>query len=83
MAIMCQVNENEILKTIPVMLTGEALLYYYSYVKHCVTCEEAINAILQWYKYTGKRWRILTKWESMRFTEDLSNSTGDPEVEAF
>lgn len=62
MAAMFEVNSADMVKAIPVILSGDALLYYLGHVKHCTSYEEIINELHSWYNNAAKRAKILTKW---------------------
>lgn len=83
MAAMCKVSSDEMLKAIPVMLSGDTLLYYLGHVKHCTPYEEAIIGLRLWYNNADKRARILKKWLSLHLTEKFMNTPDDFEAGTF
>lgn len=68
---MCEETDEERLRAIPVLLSGDTLIYYTSHVTQCKTYEDAIATLLKWYKNADKRSRIIIRRESMLFTEKL------------
>lgn len=58
---MYQVSCEEELSTIPLMLSGDALIYYSSNIQVCSSYDEAVNVLLTWYNSSDNRARILTK----------------------
>lgn len=70
LSIMCQVSENEKLKAIRAMLSGDVLLYFLSHVKEGTSHEEAFNALRSWYNNADKRVRLLRKWQSLKLSEE-------------
>lgn len=83
MATLCEVTDDETLRAIPVVLSGEALIYYSTHVKQCKTYEDAISAFWDWYNNSVKCSRILIEWKSMQFTEELERNINDSDVEVF
>lgn len=52
-------------------------------LKNCLIYEKVINAQQKRYNNADKLSRILPKWKSMRFTEELLKSAHDSEIEVF
>lgn len=52
-------------------------------MKHCKTYENAIYELQISYSNADKRPIIFTKWQWIRFPEDLANSSDDSEVNVF
>lgn len=80
MKFMCEVGKDGKRKVFQGMLTSDTLHYFFSYVKHCETFEETVNTLRKWYNNVDIGSRILTEWQSMRFTEELSNSPDESRV---
>ena len=55
LATMCEVSYEEKLKSLPVMLSGDALNYYASNIKDCNDYEEAIELMKKWYNSDDKK----------------------------
>lgn len=62
------------------MHSCEPLLYHLSNVKCCSTYNEAVTAFRNLYNNFGKRARILTKWQLLRFTKYMRNDSDASEV---
>lgn len=82
-AAMCEVTDHDKLRAIAVILSGDALIYYSTHIKQCKTYNGTIDALWVWYSKSDKRQRILIKWQSMRFIEELGGYMTDWEVEVF
>lgn len=39
---MCEVSDTENIRTLPIMLSGDAFPFFSSQIKKCTTCEEAV-----------------------------------------
>lgn len=80
---MCEMTETEKLKSVPIMLSGDALNYYASNSKNCKTYEEATQTLRSWYNSDDRKARILTKWQSMLLTEAMAEEPDESEVTIF
>lgn len=83
LAIMCELNEEEKLKSIPVMLRGDALSFYATNVKKSKSYDEAMNLLRKWYNSEDKKARILSKWQGMSLTKAMTDEPEESEVEIF
>lgn len=80
---MCQITEAQMLRSIPIMLDGDALDYYSRIAASCATYGDAKSALRRWYNSDEKRARILTAWKSLVFSEEMSKRPDDSEVAVF
>lgn len=83
MAYACPVNNNEKLSTNPVILSGDAFIYYSSHVQGCLIYDEAVRAFYNLYNNSDKLARIFTKWQSLCFTEEVSKDLDASDIEVF
>lgn len=74
MAKMCQVTEEEKLQSLPIMLKGDALSYFFNNMQSCSTYTEVIQMLKQKYNIDEKRIQILTAWQSMTLTKAMKES---------
>lgn len=49
----------------------------------CTSYKEAINALRNWYRNTDNRARILTKWQSLKFSEEFIDHPDHSEKDVF
>lgn len=70
-------------RIIPLMLSEDAVIYYSSQMKQYKTYKDAIGALPDWYRNSDGRSKILTKWQSMWFTEENGRNSKNSEVEVF
>lgn len=77
----CKVSNKERLNAIPILLPGDALVYYSCNVQSCKTYDEAVKALQNCYNNTVNRARNLTKWWSPQLAEKVSNNPDTSEVE--
>lgn len=80
---MCKVTSDNKLRVIHIMLSGDVLIYYTTYLKQWNSYEDEMSVLQECYNNAAKRSKILIKWQSMRFTEELINNTNDSEVKVF
>lgn len=74
------VSDEDRLKAIPIMLSGDALIYCSANVRGCSTYDEPVSFLRQRCKNSEKRARTLKKWQSLRLTEELMNNPNDSKV---
>lgn len=79
----CEVNNDEKLREIPVVLFGDTLIYYCSNIQGCPNYADAFTAHQKLYKKSDKRARILKKRQSMQLTEEVNNNPDASDVEVF
>lgn len=70
---MCEVDGDKNLKEIPVMLTGDALLYSCPHLKRYVASQNFINVVGMCVQNGGKLSKTITNWQLMRFMEEMVN----------
>lgn len=80
---MCQLSSKEKLNDISIMLSGDALVYYSSNAQGCLTHDEAIIALQNWYDNSDIQAIILKKRQSLWFTEETSKNPNASEVKVF
>lgn len=62
LADMFEVNNSETIMAVPLMLSGDALIYYNSNIKGCKEYEEAMEMMKKWYNSDNRKAGIFTKW---------------------
>lgn len=80
---MCKVDKEEMLQSLPIMLSGDALNYFSSEVSGCESYDDAMDQLQKWYNSDEKRARILTVWQQMTLSEEMSRNPGESEVVVF
>lgn len=80
---MCQVTKEEMLQSLPVIISADAVSYFASKVQGFSDCEEATNLLRQWYNSDENRARILSTWQRMKLSEELSKAPDSSEVVIF
>lgn len=68
---MCKVSDEEKMKSIPVMLKNDTLNYCENNIKGCSNFEETLRLLRNLYNNDDKRSRILAKWQTMKFSDEL------------
>lgn len=63
------VTEEEKLRAVPVMLSGNALNNYAKNLKGCTSYNESMDTMKKWYNSDDKRSCILKKWKTMALTK--------------
>lgn len=80
---MCQLTQDEKFKSLPVMLSGDALTYFSDNAATCPSYEEALDVLRKWYNPDESQSRILTAWLSLKFSEELTKYPDLSEIDAF
>ena len=83
MSNMCGLTEDEKVRSIPLMLDGDALSYFSSNHKDGDNYDQSIEMLRNWYNNEEKRSRILTKWQTMTLTQAMSDDPTSSEVAVF
>lgn len=65
------------------MLTGDALNYFSNGMSGCTSYYDATDSLKRWYNSEDKRSRILTAWQRLSLSEDMSLSPDSREVSTF
>lgn len=82
MASMCRVIKVELLKAIPVMLSGDRFIFLNA--RKIYKCyEEAMNVLYQLQNNPSKQARALTKLQSVYLAEKIPDSSRESAVEVF
>ncbi len=80
---MCDLTSAEMRKCIPEMLSGIALGYYISHLKHLRTYDEVITGLKSWFTSEEQRSRLLQVWQGMRLSAELAKNPEKSEMEVF
>lgn len=83
LANMCELTDAERLKSLPVMLSGDALTYFSNHASKCTTFDSATSLLRKWYNSDEKKARILTEWQSMTLSNYMAKSPKESEVSVF
>lgn len=75
MATMCEVIDEERMRAVPFMLSGDDLTYNSSGVRQYKTYEHAIDTLGKWYNSVDERSGVVIKRRSMSSTKTLMNRT--------
>lgn len=71
------------LRSIPIMVSGNALRYIWSNTKQCATYDDAIDMVQRWYNSEEKNARILTAWKYLIFTKPMAERPAESGVSVF
>lgn len=71
------------LNAIPILLSGDAPLYYLSRIKYCTSFEKATNELCLWCNNADELKRIVLKRKSLHLTEEFTNNHDAFEVRVF
>ncbi len=77
----CMLSENDMLRGLPVMLTGDALAYYSSNVSDSQTYPEALQRLINWYTFDEQRSRLLQEWHTL--SKKMRQSPEKSEIHVF
>ncbi len=80
---MCNVDEEEKLKCVPVMLKDSALNYYNANLKKCTSYSECIEKLRAWYTSDEQRNRLLNERQNMRLSTHMRLHPEKSHVEVF
>lgn len=77
---MCQLSVEDNFKSIPIMLTGDALSYFSTHAQSRDKFDEVMNFLRSWYNSDDKKARILSKWKSMRLSTAMEDDPDESKV---
>lgn len=80
---MCKISNEEILRSLPVMLSDDALSYLSSNANQCASNGNATTVLRKWYNFDEKKARILTEWQGMTLSKAMSQSPHESDVSVF
>lgn len=82
-ATMCDLTDSEKRKSIPIMLSGNALSLFNKEAKACETFDEAATLLGSWYNSSEKQTRLLRDWQGMRLTSDMEKDPSASEITVY
>ena len=80
---MCGMTDEDKVKSIPVMLSGDALSYFASNINENDEFTRATKLLREWYNSDDKKARILTKWQTMTLSEAMADEPKSSDVSVF
>lgn len=83
LARMCDISEDEKLRSIPIMLSGEALNHFALNIKGDDDYKDALKMMRSWYNNEEKKSRVLAKWQSMKLSEAFAEDPTNSEAAIF
>lgn len=80
---MCDINEQDKLRVVPIMLKGDAMNYYANNSASCNSFDDAMKILRECYNSDDRKARILTQWQSMSLSEAMRAEPDEAEVTVF
>ena len=80
---MCNLTEEQMLKGISCMLSGDAMFYYSANLRHFESYEELKDGLKAWYTSDEKRARLLREWQGARLSSWFQKSPEKSQTAVF
>lgn len=80
---MCTLSPQQRRNGIMVMLTGNALDYYATSLKHLASYEDVIKGLTDWFTSAEQKKRLLGEWNCMKLSDKLKGDAVNSQVGVF
>lgn len=81
---LCGLDENEMSKGFPIMLTGAAFAHYSrKYARENLSYREVLDGLRAWYTSEEQRHRLLHIWQKPSLSKEMESHPDKSEVEVF